>query len=275
MFVKIFCVLIPLTLVFSEIDISFEKCSGFATFAFYDELGCVPSLMEDNCPITFDCSHFRDRDSDSCNFKNTTVEVGGILEYNGLENSCISNCYCHNRTGIHEFDCTYYDCFDNEPPADDCFRMHSLTNCCGVDYVCGTKDRATCNYLGETYLEGNEFITKNKDYRCVCTKDFEEDKAVAENKNCAPFFCGFELHNESELQFGCLPILKESVGCPWIWHCPSEKTDIYKSDGSETVCHFGNQTLSIGDVLEQDTQLNVNCTCLVPPMIQCIEYVEY
>lgn len=96
---------------------------------------------------------------------------------------------------------------------------------------------------------------------------------VEENKNCAPFFCGFELHNEKELQFGCLPVIKESTVCPSLWHCPSVQTDIYKSDGSETVCHFGDQTLSIGDVLEQDTHLDTHttCTCVVPPMIQCIE----
>lgn len=86
-----------------------------------------------------------------------------------------------------------------------------------------------------------------------------------------PFNCGLELSYERELQLGCLPIFKEFMTCPWSWHCPSEQTDVYKSNGSERVCHFDNQTLSIGDVLEHETQLNMNCTCVVPPMIQCIE----
>lgn len=138
MFVNIFFALFSLTLA-GEIDISFEKCPGFESFSFYYELGCIPGLMKDNCPITFNCSHYRDRDLDRCNFKNISVEFGDILEYDGLVNSCISDCSCHNKTGINEFECTYYDCFDNEPPKGDCFRMHSLNNCCSLEYVCGKK----------------------------------------------------------------------------------------------------------------------------------------
>ena len=86
-----------------------------------------------------------------------------------------------------------------------------------------------------------------------------------------PFHCGLELNHESELQLGCLPIFKDSLTCTWLWHCPNVQTDVYKSDGSERVCHFGNQTLPIGDVLKHDTKLNMDCTCVVPPMMQCIE----
>lgn len=135
MFVNIFFGFFSLSLVVGYVENQFKKCPGFEVFAFYDELGCLPIIIDD-CPISFDCSHFRDRDSGKCHFLNNTIEVGGVLEKSGLD-SCISECYCEDKSGSIEFECAYYDCLDQEPASDNCFTMHSLDECCSDNYVCG------------------------------------------------------------------------------------------------------------------------------------------
>ena len=63
----------------------------------------------------------------------------------GLD-SCISKCYCENKSGNIDFECAYYDCFDKGPPSDNCYTMNSLNDCCNDNYICGNTQAIAFNY---------------------------------------------------------------------------------------------------------------------------------
>lgn len=114
-------------------------------------------------------------------------------------------------------------------------------------------------------------------YKCVCTKNFNNETALAENENCQKIDCGISLRNIDRIREGCIPVYYQKDNCcPIGWRCPGDKHMVeadsprIKAEGPK--CIYGKWELNIGQTLDngEDDESCQKCTCTVPPMVHCI-----
>lgn len=119
------------------------------------------------------------------------------------------------------------------------------------------------------------FPTAEKCYKCFCTKDFENNKPVRENKNCYKSDCNIELHDSESVKKNCAPIYHKDSCCPYDWRCPEKGDAIIPGDRKLTnqtgsTCKFGSLEFQIGDSLSANENSCSKCTCSSPPWLECL-----
>lgn len=137
---------------------------------------------------------------------------------------------------------------------------------------------ATCEFEGETYREGQKMYAANKCTKCFCTKDFNNETALESNPHCEKIDCAISLRNTGRLLDGCVPLYyKNDQCCPITWKCPEEEdtmkgnSTFMLKNASDPICQFGKLKFNVGDNLDMGDDECKACTCLVPPMLTCVQ----
>ncbi|KAG5675687.1 hypothetical protein PVAND_005571 [Polypedilum vanderplanki] len=262
-----------------------EKCPIIPKH--YEELNCIPKIFdENNCPLSFDCSSFEQRDKNRCHYNGSIFDVHKELHNSDIEESCTINCVCHKYEDDEEdfakFNCAHIDCpefLDDELP-ENCIRQYKKGSCCSQSTVCGEdiKKLAKCQFNGDTYYDGQQFEAENGCYSCLCGKGFE-NKPVEENKHCKKINCLIDLRYSTKFYDGCVPVyFKKEDCCPITFKCPRPETKIIRNHNNQTrsndaslKCIFGDLKMSIGDSLSPEYENDCTvCTCKVPPHPTCV-----
>lgn len=137
---------------------------------------------------------------------------------------------------------------------------------------------ASCEFEGSVYKEGAKMYAKDKCMKCYCTKDFNNQTAIEDNPNCERIDCSIPLRNTVKLLDGCVPLYyKNDQCCPITWKCPDDEdkregnSTFMTKSASEPICTFGKLKFNIGDSLDMGDEECQKCSCLVPPMLTCIQ----
>ncbi|KAL0267200.1 UNVERIFIED_CONTAM: hypothetical protein PYX00_009545 [Menopon gallinae] len=256
-----------------------EACPRSNIYNFYRELDCQPVFENaSKCPSSYVCPKFEERSKGHCTYKGRAYAVGEMVPSSEAE-PCSKHCVCAKGSQDSVFfTCAVIDCPENwmTPPAENCVFLYSANECCSVGTFCPneTTTRATCEYDGKTYYEGERFYPEGDSCkRCYCKPGFA---GKLEEPFCEDISCAVELGRASRLNENCVPVYYGKEGCcPIRWKCPAPTVSarITPSAGNDTMttvakCKFGQLELNQFDVLEED---GVRCECLAPPYLSCFE----
>ncbi|XP_076751505.1 uncharacterized protein LOC143423808 [Xylocopa sonorina] len=259
------------------------KCPGPLTY--YQDLGCTPVYNNsgDCCAREYNCSHLKELSQDKCYVNGHEYDIGEHLRSED-KNPCDVGCTCmsiDNRTA--SFMCALVNCY--LPGPQHCFHRYNHDNCCPSSYDCPKEgERATCEVDGKTYLDGDYFRPKSDpDIDCYCMSGYK-------GENIEPFcrkpkrpYCSPLFKHAEKVHRNCAPVPYDSriplKYCSYSYRCQNANdVVIRKRDASnivfkeESVCHFGDLVVHIGEELSQGTGIDsvcVRCVCEVPPFLTC------
>lgn len=171
------------------------------------------------CFSSFDCSHLKTRATSKCHFGNQTYEIGEELSSGETEGSCTIGCRCRGSKNDPEpakFLCTHIDCpeffgYNNYNEAEQagkkCVKQYKHNECCSSGETCGEEllKLATCEFENRTYYEGEKIQPEALCYSCICGAGFNE-KSIEENPHCQKINCNMDLHYQSKVEEGCIPV---------------------------------------------------------------------
>ncbi|XP_046683057.1 kielin/chordin-like protein [Homalodisca vitripennis] len=253
-------------------------CNEYAK-NYYETIGCTPeSHDETRCPISYDCSVLSQRSPDKCYFQGRAYDEGDTLQDSP---PCLVHCKCEKSPqtgGRLQFSCIRVECpeFFRRPPPPGCYNLYEHDKCCSVGRVCGQQKEVAqrCEYKGQTYNIGEKFYPDEEPCRkCICQPGFNGSFT---EPTCRKFSCNYELTYVRPITDGCVPVFYgEKRCCPIEWRCPKDSdsviTQVSKTgpDSGKT-CQFGELTLRVGDKLNSQGGVEIECTCTIPPHPLCV-----
>lgn len=250
----------------------------------YEAMKCAP-IEEDgsNCPTRFDCPSVTHHDNSKCYFNGKIYGLKEQIPNELVYPYCSALCYCESGSPFAQFRCTHIDCpeFFQSFDYENCIRTYKPNSCCSSGKVCGEDKQklAKCTVNGDNFLAGQRmYPDSNKCFTCICHEGFNEAN-VNSDPNCYESICNFELFDAKEAYNGGAPVYYEERCCPWEWRMPKDTDQIMKNETKATTsdpalqCKYGLLTLNIGDSLvpEVTDHFTYNCSCLIPPMAQCVK----
>lgn len=248
----------------------------------YETMKCTPvGGSGSSCPKRYDCPGLTHHDNSKCYFNGKTYAVNSIVPNELVNPFCSALCLCDSGTPFALFRCTHIDCPEFFHPFDynNCIRTYKPRSCCAEGKVCG-KTRNTlakCEVNGEQFLAGQRMSPK-KCLNCICHKDFNEAN-MNNDPNCYETTCNFELHRGKQTYSGGAPVYAEDDCCPWEFRMPKDTDKLVEgakkkvSIDTKLQCKYGKLTMNVGDTLvpEIEDEYTYKCSCLIPPMAQCLK----
>lgn len=249
----------------------------------YKTMKCTPIGGDgSSCPKKFDCPSLTQHDNSKCYFNGNTYSLSQQVPNELVSPFCSALCYCRSGSPFAQFRCTHVDCaeFFQRFDFENCIRTYKAHSCCSAGQVCGEdkKKLAKCVVNGEEYLAGQRiYPSSNKCLTCICHEGFNAAN-VENDPNCYESTCGFELFYAKQAYNGGVPVYYEDRCCPWEWRMPKDSDQLVQgvdkklSNDSTLQCRYGKLTMNVGDSLapEVTDQYTYKCSCLIPPMAQCV-----
>lgn len=156
---------------------------------------------------------------------------------------------------------------------------HKTAICCVGEKL---KKLSSCKFEGRTYREGEKMRSElSPCHQCICDENFNATKRLDENPSCSKTSCLMEIHAIDNVLKQCAPVYHKDACCPHSWRCPSLHDGIRPTGNSPTItnkaannvtipkCKFGHLELNIGDSLSFSEQHCSECSCRMPPFVDC------
>ncbi|PNF27759.1 hypothetical protein B7P43_G12788 [Cryptotermes secundus] len=224
------------------------------------------------------------RDSQKCYYKGVAYEVNSEVSPDAT-NPCTVGCRCNSLGSRSQLTCVNVECPElfQEPLSDsNCFHQHTLDECCSTNTYCPNNTETQqmsplyeCQYGGRTYREGQVIYPEDAPCKkCICQNGFN---GTLSGPWCEEISCGIELHYSRQISDGCVPVYYGTTGCcPIDWRCPDVNDSVVTSVNAtsktaEHKCQFGQLELRVGDKLSSTSNICVECSCEVPPLVSCTQ----
>lgn len=257
-----------------------EDCDLYGVLL-YEDIGCIPVKTDGkSCPSKYECN--LNQLKSGCQFRGKIYEPGKLINEDLTYPGCSIGCLCE---GTNSINCAVLDCpevFEDYDPS--CYFKYALGECCSKERVCNSTETKKCQVDGSIYKLGQQFYPKNTCFECICNENFA---GKYDEETCVRRTCNAQIHYGSQILQNCAPAYfkdQDVKCCPDDFVCPDASDSLIvvnpigdkNSNLQDLECFFGDKKLKLGEGLKRTVNKwgkdrNLQCECMLPPFLTCIE----